>query len=200
MTGFKNFAVITPEQNSTGKTSGINFIDFEHTEGNKRGPIYYRLYKSSDAHEVAERYLRAGQYAEAEAAYREALVDYPDHFFLEDALEHLAYRKSLSPEAYTKQLEKVAGRYEDRKFWVEDGRLFYKRDPIVNRVWTTLELLPISAGTYVNLSKKNTRLLFEFEEGEPVASGAEIYDTNISKWVNTAIANPKDRKLRNPDQ
>jgi tetratricopeptide (TPR) repeat protein len=114
---FQYLQVITPVRGSNGKISATNNTRFRYA-GGKVESENNSFFRSSAGHEAADRYLLSGQYTEAEAAYREALAEYPDHFFLEDALEHLVYRKRLSPEDYAKQLEEVAGQYEERRFWV----------------------------------------------------------------------------------
>ncbi len=124
----------------------------------------YDLFKSSDKKGLGKTF--------------QTLVDkYPNHWFLKDALRHVNYVNSLTEKELKKQLETVVGTYANRIFWVENNRLFYKRDNLAR-----IELFPISETRYINLSKYATNYEFEFLSNGKIASFAWIYDIEKEEW------------------
>ncbi|NNL83304.1 MAG: hypothetical protein HKP28_07935, partial [Winogradskyella sp.] len=73
----------------------------------------------------AERYLGSKQYDSAKIAYEKAIVANPEHYFLKDALAHINYLLNTDTETLQSQLNAVTGKYGPRRFFIEDGRLFY---------------------------------------------------------------------------
>ena len=123
------------------------------------------------------------QWDSAKVAYEEAIAANPNHYYLKYPLAHLKYRDSLDSQAYINQLREVEGTYgkegvdSKRRFWVQDGRLFYKRDGLASKV-----LLPISKTRYISMGNHNVHYEFEYKEGEVVASYTPRFDPDKNLW------------------
>ena len=79
------------------------------------------------------------------------------------------------------QFREVEGTYGPRKFWVEKGKLFYKRSGDANL--PRVQLLPISNSRYMNLTKMDANAVFEYKEGKAIASYFWTYDMEKKEWV-----------------
>lgn len=131
-----------------------------------------------------EKLLKTKQLDSAKTAYEEAIKANPKHYFLKDALAHINYVKSVDATTLQNQLNEVVGTYGPRKFWVENNRLFYKREQLENgRVFPTLELLPISKERYINMTKLGDHHAFKYENGKVVSSFAYQYNIENEEWI-----------------
>ena len=79
------------------------------------------------------------------------------------------------------QFKEVEGNYGPRKFWVDNGKLFYKRTDF--KTLGQVQLLPISENRYINLTRMNDNLIFEYKDGKAVASYAWKFDCEKMEWV-----------------
>jgi len=93
-------------------------------------------------------------------------------------LAHINYAKTTDVEALTKQYESIVGEYGRRKFWMEDGKLYYKIGVNFKK-----ELLPISKNRYITLSSYWNNFEFEFIDDNEIASFAWEYDHENNEWV-----------------
>ena len=84
---------------------------------------------------------------------------------------------SKSTNELIKQYEKIVGKYANRNFWVENNKLFYKRDNLAK-----VEILPISDKRYISLSKYATNYEFDFLKDGNIASFAWTYDVEKEEW------------------
>jgi hypothetical protein len=159
-------------------TYNLNTPESRIAEAN---PLY--TFRWTEAHQAAKEALLAGRLSEAKTHYTAALVTHPRHFFLEEALKHIAYREGLEETAYQNRLKSVTGQYGGRKFWIEDGRLLYKRKALENRAFPTLELFPISDTEFISIVRKNIKWTFDFSEGRSVLSRSSWWDMEKGEWV-----------------
>jgi len=133
----------------------------------------------------AESLMAAKQWDSARVAYEEAIAANPNHYYLKYPLAHLKYRDSVDTESYARQLREVEGTYSKegveskRRFWVQDGRLFYKRDGLASK-----ELLPVSPTRYLDMVNHSTQYEFEYNEGVVVASYVSSFDPELKRWIN----------------
>ncbi len=137
--------------------------------------FYY--YRNSKEIREALQLLKTGKYQDLESIFERLIQKYPKHWFLSQINEHISYVQKQGKANLAKQYAKIVGQYENRKFWVDEGRLFYKRDNL-----TTIELLPISKTRYINLTKFDTNHEFEFLPKNQVASFAWTYDVEKNSW------------------
>ena len=91
------------------------------------------------------------------------------------------YRIFADSSALINQFKEVAGTYGPRKFWIENDKLFYKRDNDRAR-FPKIELLPISKNKYINLTKYVNQFEFEFLENGKIASKSWMYDPEKEIW------------------
>ena len=102
----------------------------------------------------------------------------------------------IDKETLQNQLKDVVGSYGPREFWIENGRLFYKRKQTeTGEVFPKIELLPISKDRYMNRTKIGDNYAFKLEDGKAISSFAYQYDIENEKWV--ALDN--DRNLFKKD-
>jgi len=135
------------------------------------------FYKEDDLIRKADSLLRAAEYSEAENAYAEAIIKYPDHFYLKDALAHINYLKITDSESLIKQYEEITGTYGNRKFWVENNKLYYKLGIDFKK-----ELLPISNNRYIDLSGYMYNYEFEVVDNK-TASILWQFDHENMEWT-----------------
>lgn len=143
----------------------------------ERSSIFY-YYKETDEIRNAYDLLRSGKYEGLKETFESLIEKHPNHWFLKDALQHLNYVENMKPEAIQKQFSNIVGNYSNRVFWVEENKLYYKRDNL-----TRIELLPISKTRYINLSKYASNIEFEFLKDNKIASFAWSYDLEKEEWA-----------------
>ena len=144
----------------------------------------------------AEALFETKELDSAKIAYENAINVNPKHYFLKDVLAHINYVKSIDTETLQNQLEDVVGSYGPREFWLDDGRLFYKRKQTeTGEVFLKIELLPISNDRYINTTKIGDHHAFKLKDGKAISSFAYNYDIENEKWV--VLDN--DRNLFNKD-
>lgn len=132
----------------------------------------------------AEALFEAKQLDSAKIAYENAIRVNTKHYFLKDVLAHINYVKSIDTETLQNQLEDVVGTYGPREFWLEDGRLFYKRKQTeTGAVFPKIELLPISNDRYINTTKIKDHHAFKLKDGKAISSFAYSYDIENEKWI-----------------
>lgn len=143
-----------------------------------KNPETFWYYKENDNIRKADSLLQAANYEEAEIAYTDLITKHPNHFYLKGALAHINYIKTIDNEALNKQHENIVGEYGERKFWVEDNKLYYKLGINFKK-----ELLPISKTRYITLSSYWNNFEFEFLDDNTVASFAWEYNHETMEWV-----------------
>lgn len=147
------------------------------TYSNKNTNTFY-YWKEDDIIKTADSLLKVHNLEKAKSAYEMAIKKHPKHFYLKDALEHINYTESVDSLTLMNQFKKVTGTYGPRTFWMEGGKLFYKREG-----YAKIELLPISSTKYINLTKYENQFEFEFLENEKIASFSWMYNMEKEAWT-----------------
>lgn len=119
----------------------------------------------------AEELLRSRDYERARIAYTTAIAQYPEHFYLKEALSHLDYIQSKSEAEIEEQYLRFVGNYGEVRIWVEGGQLFYKRPGLRRRI-----LRPISDHEFITLFSYQHKYGFTVENG--VVKGMYLYNYN----------------------
>lgn len=140
-----------------------------------------------DALAAAEAALKRGQYQRAKDLYLELQTDYPTHFFIQSALDHIEYVTSIGPEAYQAQIMALEGssanKTDKTDFWVDEGTLYIKARGNDKHYYTTLDLRPISPDTYVSLVSKRVRYTLTQKDGNPRVKRYERYSVEDQLWT-----------------
>ncbi|MCK0155960.1 hypothetical protein MWU65_02135 [Cellulophaga sp. F20128] len=124
----------------------------------------------------------------AKIAYTEAIKANPKHYYLKDVLEHINYIQSIDSVALQNQLNDVVGTYGPRIFWMEESKLFYKREQAENgQVFPKIEILPISKDRYINRTNFSTIYAFEFENGKSKYSFPYQYLMEKEAWIKSEL-------------
>lgn len=139
------------------------------------------LFKLDPFIKEAESLLINGKLDRAEKAYLKAIEHNPRHFYLKDALAHIQYLKKTDSLQLQEQFKRVAGEYGPRKFWIDHGKLYYKRSGKANL--PRIRLLPISETTYINLTRLRDRAEFELKDGWANASYFWQYNSERNDWI-----------------
>lgn len=113
----------------------------------------------------------------AEQLYKNLFKEKPNHYFLKQALTHIEYIKATDSTELQEQYKNIIGNYGPRKFSLENGKLYYKREKLPK-----IHILPISENRYISLSKYSTNYGFEEVEGGRLASYALSYDVESKLW------------------
>ncbi|HEX9825798.1 MAG TPA: hypothetical protein VGA80_04305 [Flavobacteriaceae bacterium] len=159
------------------ESSGVFYaVKLNITYSNNNTNTFY-YWKEDDIIRTADSLLKANNLAEAKKAYQIAIKKHPKHFYLKDALKHVEYIQSIDSLALINQFKEVTGTYGPRKFWIENGKFFYKRDG-----FPKIELIPIAKDIYINMTKFQDQFTFEYENGRILTSSAQRYNIEKEIW------------------
>jgi len=146
-----------------------------------KGAHTWFAFKFDESIKKAEFLLSTEDYQNAERAYKEAFANNPEHFYLEQGLNHITYIKETDSLQLQEQYKAVEGEYGPRKFWVENGKLFYKR--MGKSGLPRIQLLPVSKTRYINLTRLSDNLVFEFKDGNAFASYSWRFEVRKKDWI-----------------
>ncbi|MDM9631106.1 tetratricopeptide repeat protein [Robiginitalea aurantiaca] len=156
-------------------------VKFDQIQADVTDTFWY--WKQDETIKKAESLLQQRQLDEAKSAYENAIKANPRHYYLKTALEHIDYVLGMDSTALITQLKGVSGTYSIdgnesvRKFWIEDGRLMYKRDGLPGK-----ELLPISETSYISMSGVQIKYSFEYENEAVIASYVWRFNAENMSW------------------
>ena len=159
-------------KDSTGKTYAIRVEQFGFNN-----PRVYWYWSYDDSIKKAERALENDSLNKAETLYKNLIKEMPHHYFFKNVLAHIDYVKSKDSSAINKQYNKIVGKYGPRKFSLEDGKLYYKRESLPK-----LRIFPISENRYISLTKYASQYGFEETEDSKITSIAFSYDNEKKLW------------------
>ena len=175
-----------------GRTGSYRFLEDESgqffaidmEQNNYRNSGTFRHWRIDDLINEAEKLLSEKKYDEAKLAYEKAIDANPKHYYLKDALAHVTYVQSISKEQLEAQLQNVAGSYGPRNFWIDNGRLYYKRQGLDNGIiFPTIELLPMSEDLYMNQTNLGAQFGFRREGEADIISYVKRYNLEQEQWV-----------------
>lgn len=161
------------EKDSLGAIYRVKVQQFNQKRLNEF--YYYKMHQ--DIYE-AYNLLKQNKIDSLKNTFDGLIKKYPKHWFLKQAKQHIEYVSNLSSSELQKQYKTIAGNYANRKFWIENNQLFYKRDNL-----TTVELLPISKNRYITLTKFDTNYEFEFLPDNKIASFVRSFDVRKEEWI-----------------
>ncbi|WP_422104859.1 tetratricopeptide repeat protein [Winogradskyella sp.] len=166
VTGFINNETYKYELilDDNGKPIGYLF----HELYNKNKNLYW-YWKEDEVIKKAHEAFDSGNHEEATSLYEIALRENPKHTYLKNTLDHLNYIVAKGKDSIQSQNISFAGDYGPRKFWVEDGKFYYKRKD-ANTELPKVELLPISENRYMDLTRLGTIMAFEEDPSGKMAS------------------------------
>lgn len=164
------------EKDSLGSVYRVKTNQFNR----ERSSTFY-YYRETEEIRKAYQLLKSNKREGLKEVFEKLVAKYPMHWFLKDALQQVTYSEGISKKELQKQYQKIEGEYGSRKFWVENGRLYYKRNKLPKA-----EILPISKNRYINTSVLNTNYEFEFLKDGKIASFAWNYDEEKNQWVKLA--------------
>ena len=148
----------------SGKPIGINFQEF-----NYKTKTSYWFWKEDAAILKAHEAFDNGDFDTAKELYKIAIESNPKHSYLSNTLAHINYKNSKSQDSLHQQNISFSGDYGPRKFWVEDGKFYYKRKDNKTEL-AKVELLPISENRYMDLTRLGTIMAFEEDPSGKMAS------------------------------
>ncbi|WP_323787679.1 hypothetical protein [Psychroserpens sp.] len=156
----------------------IGFINSTNYWNGTVTNIFWKLDSSiTSANEAFE----AGNFTEAERLYEIAYTENPKHAYLKNILSHLKYTAKKGKDSLLRQHKRYSGNYGPRKFWLEDGKFFYKRKD--DRVdLPRVELLAISENEYMHFSKLGTTMIFEVTKTNQIASVPYSFKAENMEW------------------
>lgn len=146
--------------------------------------FYSYFYKEDGLITKANTLLKEHNLIDAKTLYIDAIQKHPEHWYLIEMLKYINYIKNVNSNTLLNQYEQIVGSYGPRTFWIENNRLFYKRKGL-----DKIELLPISKNRYINLSKYDTHMYFEFLDNNTIASYSWDYDIEKEQWIETINEN-----------
>lgn len=148
----------------SGKPIGINFVQYNY---NNLNSFWY--WKEDESIQNAHKAFDKGDLETALNLYETALAKNPKHGYLSNIVAYLKHIKDNDEALILKQNEGFSGDYGPRRFWVEDGRFYYKRKDNQTDL-AKVELLPISENRYMDLTRLGTLMAFEKDASGKMAS------------------------------
>ena len=125
----------------------------------------------------AEDLLKQGDYERARSAYEAAWEAHPEHYYLQEAIQHLEYIQSITTEELEAQLQQFAGQYGQNKIWAEDGLLYVKWPGQARWAYR-----PISNSTFITLNSYNRKITFFEYDQHILALRGHLYHVKEGKW------------------
>ncbi|WP_299521677.1 hypothetical protein [Winogradskyella sp.] len=151
---------------TNGKVIGISAYQFFWRITDNR--IYWKL---DDDIIAANEAFEMNNIEEAIGLYEVAIASNPKHGYLPNILSHLKYTQNKDKDSLLMQHQKFAGSYGPRKFWVEDGKFYYKRKGEDSEL-SKVELLSVSENRYMDLTRLGTMMAFEKDPSGKMASNS----------------------------
>jgi len=148
----------------SGKPIGYHFSELYFKNTNT-----YWFWKEDEAIQKANEAYDKGDFENALALYKLAIEANPKHLYLKNIVATMEYTASKGKDSIQSQNETFAGDYGPRKFWVEDGKFYYKRKDDQTEL-AKVELLPISENRYMDLTRLGTMMAFEENDSGKMAS------------------------------
>lgn len=142
----------------------------------KSRPVYY--WKQDSIIWQAEDLVRSRDYEKARAAYRKAIEQHPDHYYLYGMTEHLDYLQRTPEEEVQENFRRIAGDYGDVKVWIEDGLLYYRPPGISRRI-----LRPLSDNQFITMGNISMSYRFLENKGKIIAIEGYEFDHEKMEWV-----------------
>jgi len=124
--------------------------------------LYWKMDETLDEAQTA---FENKAYDRAKTLYEKAKSNHPNHVFIDNILNHIAYKTQNDSLSTLALFNKHAGTYGSRKFWIENNKFFYKRqEEDINL--PKVELLPINDTLFMDLTRLSTLMAFTKEEGK----------------------------------
>ncbi|WP_299364808.1 hypothetical protein [Winogradskyella sp.] len=158
------FYVELIKENTNGKVIGISTYQFFWRATDNR--FFWKL---DDDILAANNAFESNDIDQAIPLYEKAIESNPKHAYLSNILSHLKYIQNKDQDSILIQYKKFAGSYGPRKFWIEDGKFYYKRKDAKTEL-AKVELLPISENRYMDLTRLGTMMGFEKDPSGKMAS------------------------------
>ncbi|MFP4845878.1 tetratricopeptide repeat protein [Winogradskyella sp. PE311] len=155
-----------------GKTVGFRNHQFNWNNTGVR--FYWKLDASILA---ADEAYQKEDLKVADSLYKIAFKNNPNHSYLSNLSKHIQYKQDNTSDVILLQNKNFSGDYGPRKFWIEDGKFYYKRKG-ENSDLVKVELLPISENLYMDLTRLGTMMEFTMDSSGKMASKAYSYITS----------------------
>lgn len=169
----KNYGGFEMDQlfDSEGETYGL-----KHTQ-TIQGKFINFYWKQDSTIWQAEGLLSSGDYEKAQIAYQKAIEQHPEHYYLQQAKQHLDYLESQSEADLLETFQRFVGQYGEVNIWIEDGLLYYKRPGIARRIFR-----PVSRNRFSTLLNYNFNYEFVEEGGQVVGIRGYAYNLEKKEW------------------
>lgn len=160
-------------KDDNGKVIGLNNSQFNWNSTNDH--FYWKLDEYILA---ADKAFESKDLKLADSLYTIAIEHNPKHIYLKNISAHIKYISNKSSDSILLQHKEFAGTYGPRKFWVDNGKFYYKRKGEATEL-VKVELLPLSENRYMDLTRLGTIMEFTKDSSGQLASKA--YSFNIGQ-------------------
>jgi hypothetical protein len=156
-------------KDDNGKAIGLYSYQFNWNNTSER--LFWKLDKYILA---ANQAFEKQDLKTADSLYTIAIEHNPKHSYLKNISAHIKYITSKDADSIQLQHKSFTGTYGPRKFWIEDGKFYYKRKGEASEL-VKVELLPISGNRYMDLTRLGTMMEFVEDSSGKMASKAYSY-------------------------
>ncbi|WP_411894915.1 tetratricopeptide repeat protein [Winogradskyella sp. A2] len=127
---------------------------------------YWKEDKSiQDAHKA----YKSGDLQVAKTLYEIAYADNPKHVYLKNILDHINYVLTTDAQTLLTQHNSFVGNYGPRKFYMQDGKFYYKRKGADSEL-PKVRLLPLDENRYMDLTRLDVIMTFIDDPSGKMAS------------------------------
>lgn len=168
-------AYVSLEKDPSDKVFGILKTIFYW---NRTAEVFF--WKMDDNLIKAENAFKAKEFQKAKKLYTLSKVDNPRHFFIDNVMACIDFKLNNDTLILNSNLKKHSGTYGPRKFWVEDGKFYYKRvEENINLA--KVELLPVNDTLYMDMTRLGTLMSFVDENDKQVSRSYSL-DVKDGTW------------------
>ena len=141
----------------------------------RTGTNYY--WKQDSTIWQAEELLKTGEYEKAQTFYEKAIEQHPEHFYLQQAKQHIDYVQAKSEAELQENFQRFVGQYGEIDIWIEDGLLYYKRPGVARRIFR-----PFSRNRFTTLLNYSFNYEIVERDGQVVGIQGYFYNNEKKEW------------------
>ena len=139
----------------------------------------YVLWRQDSIIRKGKAMLAIGKKEAALETFRIAKLQNPQHFYLDQYIQHLEFVLAPENQNALENMEKFVGRYGPRHIWMEGDNFYYQRDSLISKQ----RLLPLSPDRFYFEGGFEYQMQIVLEDGQVKGSVSWQYDPEEGQFV-----------------